>query len=165
MLGKLFSKRKKLDEVWLAPLTGELVNIEEVPDPTFSEKMMGEGLAIKPTEGKVLSPVDGEIIQVFPTKHAIGIRSANGAEILIHIGLETVSLDGEPFELHVSDADKVQAGQLLVSFDLEEISNTAANTITPIVLTNGDSIENLVKKENCDVQAGKTEIVSYQVNN
>lgn len=165
MLGKLFSKRKKLDEVWLAPLTGELVNIEEVPDPTFSEKMMGEGLAIKPTEGKLLSPVDGEIIQVFPTKHAIGIRSATGAEILIHIGLETVSLDGEPFELHVSAADKVRAGQLLVSFNLEEIRNAAANTVTPIVLTNGDSIENLVKKDNCDVQAGKTEIASYQINN
>ncbi|MFP3490142.1 PTS glucose transporter subunit IIA, partial [Staphylococcus sp. SIMBA_130] len=85
-----------------------------VPDPVFSEKMMGDGVAIKPTNGEVVSPVIGEIIQVFPTKHAVGIRAENGAEIFIHIGLETVSLDGEGFTSYVGEGDQVKQGDKLI---------------------------------------------------
>ncbi len=124
---------------------------------------MGDGVAIVPSEGKVVSPVDGEIIQLFPTKHAIGIKSENGIEILIHIGLETVSLNGEPFETYIKTNDKVKAGQLLVSFNLEQINVEAASTITPIVITNEDKIDNLSKQDSREVSAGKTAIVSYEV--
>lgn len=101
-------KRSEKEETVIAPLTGKIVNIEEVPDPTFAQKMMGDGIAIEPTEGVVVSPVDGEIVQFFHTKHAIGIQSEAGAEILIHVGLETVSMNGEGFEGHVNVGDKVK---------------------------------------------------------
>ncbi|WP_054861154.1 PTS glucose transporter subunit IIA [Gracilibacillus sp. JCM 18860] len=162
MFNKLFGK-KKITEEWVTPLSGKLIAIEEVPDPTFSIKLMGDGVAIVPSEGKVVSPVDGEIIQLFPTKHAIGIKSENGIEILIHIGLETVSLNGEPFETYIKTNDKVKAGQLLVSFNLEQINVEAASTITPIVITNEDKIDNLSKQDSREVSAGKTAIVSYEV--
>ncbi|PWU66598.1 PTS sugar transporter subunit IIA [Gracilibacillus dipsosauri] len=162
MFNKLFGK-KKITEEWVTPLSGKLIAIEEVPDPTFSKKLMGDGVAIVPSEGKVVSPVDGEIIQLFPTKHAIGIKSENGIEILIHIGLETVSLNGEPFETYIKTNDKVKAGQLLVSFNLEQINVEAASIITPIVITNEDKIDNLSKQDSREVSAGKTAIVSYEV--
>ena len=103
MFKKLFGKKEEPIKTvqLLAPITGTALSLDNVPDPVFSEKMMGDGIAIEPSEGIVVSPVDGEIIQVFPTKHAIGIRAKNGTEILIHIGLETVSLKGEGFETHV----------------------------------------------------------------
>src|SRR5699024_3774093 len=102
MFKNLFKKKETpKEEQIIAPLSGKVKQLEEVPDPTFSEKMMGEGIAIEPDEGLVVAPFDGEIIQVFPTKHAIGIQGESGLEILIHIGLETVSLKGEGFEVFV----------------------------------------------------------------
>lgn len=151
MFGKLFGlKEKKREEVLVAPLTGNVVNMEEVPDPVFSERMMGDGLAIVPTEGKVVSPVNGEIIQFFPTKHAIGLKSEAGVEILIHVGLETVNMKGEGFEGHVQVGDKVKAGDLLISFDLNLIGEKAKSTITPIVITNGEAVEGM------EIVTGKT---------
>ncbi|WP_134699405.1 PTS glucose transporter subunit IIA [Ammoniphilus sp. YIM 78166] len=146
MFKKLFGlKEKKRVEVLVAPLSGKVMNLEEVPDPVFSQLMMGDGLAIVPTEGKVVSPVDGEIVQFFPTKHAIGLLSDVGVEILIHVGLETVHLKGEGFEGHVEVGDQVKAGDLLLSFDLDLIKEKAKSTITPIVITNGDVVESLEK--------------------
>ncbi|QUH20123.1 PTS sugar transporter subunit IIA [Alkaliphilus sp. B6464] len=138
-------KNKKNVLVVGAPLTGRLINIEEVPDEVFAGKMVGDGMAIEPVEGKVVSPVDGEVIQVFPTKHAIGIKSTNGVEILIHIGLETVSLDGKGFETHINVGDEVKKGQLILTFDLEYIKSNAKSTISPIVITNMDDLEKLEK--------------------
>ena len=93
------------------PSTGTVKSLEDVPETVFSQKMMGDGIAIDPTVGKVVSPVDGEIMQLFPTKHAVGIKAKNGAELLIDIGLETVSMDGEGFEAHVSEGSKVGIGE------------------------------------------------------
>lgn len=123
-----------------APLTGEIKSITDVPDPVFSQKMMGDGFAIEPTEGIVESPVDGEIVQVFHTKHAVGIKSNEGVEVLIHVGLETVSLKGEGFEAHVSEGQKVNKGDKLLTFDLNYIKENAKSTITPVVITNGADI-------------------------
>src|SRR5699024_6981164 len=89
------------------PVDGKLVSLEEVPDPVFSEKMMGDGIAVRPTSDEVLSPCDGKIVQVFPTKHAVGIQTANGADVLIHVGLETVELNGEGFTSFVDEGDQV----------------------------------------------------------
>ncbi|MRX70947.1 PTS glucose transporter subunit IIA [Bacillus lacus] len=149
MFKKLFGKKEEVitEEAVFAPLTGRMMNLEEVPDPVFSQKMMGDGVAIEPSEGTIVSPVDGEIIQLFHTKHAIGIKSQTGMELLIHIGLETVTMNGEGFEAHVKEGDKVKVGDTLITCDLDLIKEKASSTITPIVVTNGDILESL------DIQA------------
>jgi sugar PTS system EIIA component len=160
MLKKLFGKKEEVKTVQLfAPLSGNAVTLETVPDPVFAEKMMGDGLAIEPGDGLAVSPVDGEIIQVFPTKHAIGIRAKNGAEILLHIGLETVSLNGEGFTTHVSEGDKVKVGDKLVSFDLDTIKTKAKSTITPIIITNSDHASSFEVKAEGAVEKGATPII------
>ncbi|MFC7783650.1 PTS glucose transporter subunit IIA [Rossellomorea sp. GCM10028870] len=161
MLKKLFGKKEEAPKTVnaVAPLTGTLKSLEDVPDPVFSQKMMGDGIAIDPTEGKVVSPVDGEIMQLFPTKHAVGIKAKNGAEILIHIGLETVSMNGEGFEAHISEGSKVSMGDPLITFDLNLVKEKAKSTITPIILTNGDDMDELVKKELTSVIAGQDEVL------
>lgn len=164
MFNKLFGKKEvKKEETVIAPLTGKIVNIEEVPDPTFAQKMMGDGIAIEPTEGVVVSPVDGEIVQFFHTKHAIGIQSEAGAEILIHVGLETVSMNGEGFEGHVNVGDKVKAGDKLLSFDLDLIKEKAASTVTPIVITNGDAVESLDKRAASEAKKGETSLLQIKM--
>ena len=132
---------KKTEDVLFAPLSGKVLKIEEVPDPSFSQKMLGEGIAIEPTEGKVTSPVNGEIIQVFPTIHAVGIRSESGLEILVHIGLDTVMMQGEGFYAYVKEGDRVKMGQPLIDFSLDLVKKRAKSTITPLVITNSEKID------------------------
>ncbi|MEH7380613.1 PTS glucose transporter subunit IIA [Bacillus sp. JJ1533] len=163
MFKKLFgSKDKKVEETLIAPATGKILALEEVPDPVFSQKMMGDGLAIEPSEGKIVSPVQGEIIQVFPTKHAIGIKTEIGLELLIHIGLETVNMKGEGFTAHVKEGDKVEVGTELVTFDLALVKENAASTITPIVITNFDAVETFEKIGSGQVTAGSTELAKVK---
>jgi sugar PTS system EIIA component len=164
LFDKLFGRKEiKKEEVLLAPLTGKIVSIEDVPDPTFSQKMMGDGIAIDPTEGMVVSPVNGEIVQFFHTKHAIGIQSETGAEILIHVGLETVSMNGEGFEGYVNVGDKVKAGDKLLSFDLDLIKEKAASTITPIVITNSDAVDSIDKRAGTDAVQGETSLLQIKM--
>ncbi|MDG4655718.1 glucose-specific PTS transporter subunit IIBC [Ectobacillus antri] len=118
------------------PIDGKILPITSVPDQVFSGKMMGDGFAIEPSEGTVVSPVNGEIVNVFPTKHAIGIQSEGGKEILIHFGIDTVKLGGEGFESLVAQGDKVTQGQPLLKVDLDFVKNNAPSIITPIVFTN-----------------------------
>ncbi|MCC5892148.1 MAG: PTS glucose transporter subunit IIA [Exiguobacterium sp.] len=122
-------------------MEGDIIPLEKVTDPVFSEKMMGDGIAIVPTDGTVVAPVDGTIIQVAPTKHAIGLRSEDGAEILIHVGLDTVELAGSPFDVHVSVGDTVKAGQSLLTADLAQIQQAGKDTVTPMVVTNGSELK------------------------
>lgn len=156
-------KKTRAVESIYAPLTGKRIPLKDVPDPTFSEKMMGDGLAIEPTEGKVVAPIDGEVTLTFPTKHAIGLKSKSGIEILIHIGLETVNLDGEGFEVHVNEGDQVSIGDPLVTFDFELIKRKAASVITPIIITNGDKIENLEKTGEESVIAGESQFLKANI--
>lgn len=156
----LFKKEKKELQIY-APVSGKIIPIEEVPDPVFSQKMMGEGVAVIPTDGNIHAPVDGEVIQVAPTKHAVGILAKDGTEILIHVGLETVSLQGEGFQVAVQTGDKVLAGQLLIEVDWEYIKTHAKSTVTPIVITNsleGDK-QYIITEEKDSIQ-GKTVILT-----
>lgn len=121
-----------------APMKGSCVSIREVPDPTFGEEILGKGIAIKPEDGHVYAPADGTISTVFPTGHAVGMTTAEGAEILIHIGLDTVELNGGPFELKVKSEQQVKKGDLLVVADLEAIRKAGKETITPMVICNTD---------------------------
>ena len=143
-LSKLFGKQEEqVQELVLSSyMKGKVVEITEVPDPVFAQKMMGDGFAIIPEEGKLVSPVAGEIIQVFPTKHAFGIKSGE-VELLIHVGLETVSMKGEGFEVVVSAGDRVEVGQTLLTYDLELVKEKAKDIITPCVVTNMDAVASI----------------------
>ena len=122
----------------LAPIKGIINDITEVPDDTFAQKILGDGVAIIPEEGKVYAPADGTVENIMDSKHGIMFRTNQGVELLIHIGLETVNLKGKYFTAHVENGAKVKAGELLVEFDLNSIKNDGYNTITPVVVTNTD---------------------------
>ena len=121
-----------------SPLTGQLIDLKEVHDVTFASGLMGKGTAIIPTIGEVVAPEDGEVVSLFRTKHAIGFQTKSGAEILIHIGIDTVKLDGQHFEAHVESGQKVKKGDRLVSFDIEAIKQAGFEVTTPIIITNSD---------------------------
>jgi glucose-specific phosphotransferase system IIBC component len=129
-------QKARENEVFASPLKGEIKPITEVPDQVFAGKMMGDGFAIVPAEGMIVSPVNGKIVNLFPTKHAIGILSDTGREILIHVGIDTVNLKGQGFETLVSEDDIIEQGQPLLKVDLDYIKEHATSTITPIVFTN-----------------------------
>ena len=118
------------------PIEGEIIPLAEVPDEVFSKKMMGDGFAIIPSEGKVYAPIDGKVINMFPTKHAIGIKSTNGVEVLIHFGIDTVKLKGEGFKGLVDEGENVVKGQPILEVDLEQIKQRVPSTTTPIIFTN-----------------------------
>lgn len=154
-----FFKKGKLQII--SPVTGNIIPLEEVPDPVFSQKMMGEGIAVIPTAGDIYAPVNGTIILTAATKHAVGIRAEDGTEILIHIGLETVALNGKGFKLAVQEGEKIAVGQLLIEVDWEYIEANAKSKITPIVITNSQELRKkftLTEEENA-VQ-GETVIIS-----
>jgi phosphoenolpyruvate-protein phosphotransferase len=121
-----------------APIAGWLTSVRDVPDPVFADEMMGTGIAIDPTEGKLIAPCDAEVLLVAPTKHSVTLRTGQGAEILIHIGLETVALEGRGFDAHVRDGDRVAAGDPLISFDLDAVGLEAKSLVTPILLTSAE---------------------------
>ncbi|WP_017691160.1 beta-glucoside-specific PTS transporter subunit IIABC [Paenibacillus sp. PAMC 26794] len=125
-----------LDMLIVSPMTGEIKPISEVEDQAFAQELMGKGIAIVPTDGKVYAPFDGVVEALYRTKHAIGLKAANGVEILIHIGVDTVSLKGKYFNAHIEQGQTIKAGDLLVEFDPEGITSAGYNTITSIVVTN-----------------------------
>lgn len=145
MFKKLFGKEDKVDksiEVY-APISGEYVKIEDIPDPVFAQIMMGDGFGVNPSEGVVVSPIEGKVDNIFPTKHALGLKADNGLELLIHIGLDTVQLDGEGFNVLVESGDTVKVGDPLVEFDLDYIGNNAKSVISPIIITNTDQADKI----------------------
>jgi PTS system D-glucosamine-specific IIC component len=155
----LQNARSTEDEGFMAPMKGELKPITEVPDQVFAGKMMGDGFAIVPVEGTIVSPVNGKIVNLFPTKHAIGILSDTGREILIHVGIDTVNLKGQGFETLVAENDIVEQGQPLLKVDLDYIKEHATSTITPIVFTNLAEGEKVVIEKPGQVDLKQTGII------
>ncbi|WP_077624750.1 N-acetylglucosamine-specific PTS transporter subunit IIBC [Sediminibacillus massiliensis] len=145
-----------------APVNGKLLDITEVPDQMFSEKMMGDGFAIEPADGHFVSPVDGEILSVFPTKHAVGIKTATGHELLVHIGLDTVRLNGEGFEVHVKEGQKVSKGEKMITVDLDYVKTNAASTVTPVVFTNLEEGQSVRLTKSGTIEAKKANIIEIQ---
>lgn len=149
-------KEPLMNKITIAsPLNGEVVPLTEVKDETFASEMMGKGIAINPTEGKVVSPINGIVQMIFKTKHAIGLKSEDGAEILIHIGMDTVQLDGKHFTSHVKDGDKVKVGDTLVEFDMDAIKKEGYELVTPVIITNTIDYLEIVPKEIKSVNAGE----------
>lgn len=129
----------KKNNVLYAPVKGKMLSLEEVPDPVFSQKLMGDGIAFKMQKGVVYSPCNCEVMMIASTKHALGLRVSKKHEIMIHIGLDTVNFNGEGFELLVNQGDKVKKGQPLVKVDLQFFSEHHINMITPMIVTSQKS--------------------------
>ena len=137
------------ENIILAPMTGEAKNIGECKDPVFAQEVVGKGTMIIPSEGKLYSPVDGTISMLTETGHAVGIKSNSGVEILMHIGLDTVELEGKPFTLKASKDQQVKQGDLLVEFDIDAIKAAGKSTQSPVVITNSDQYDiNVIKSGN-----------------
>ncbi|MBQ8301322.1 MAG: PTS glucose transporter subunit IIA, partial [Clostridia bacterium] len=137
-----------------AHLSGEIVKLEDVDDEAFSSKVLGEGVAIEPTEGKLYAPCDGKVDMVFATNHAINIVSSDGCEILLHIGIDTFKLKGKFFEAHVSDGQEFKKGDLLISFDIEGIKNAGYKTTTPMIICNSDDYTMVNTMAGGNIRAG-----------
>ncbi|HXS07772.1 MAG TPA: phosphoenolpyruvate--protein phosphotransferase [Rhizomicrobium sp.] len=143
------------DLVLLAPMDGWASPLAEVPDPVFAEKMMGDGVAIDPTGATMHAPCDGEIILLHDALHAVTLRAVGGAEILMHVGLDTVALGGQGFTAHVAKGQKVKAGDRLISFDLDQLAQSARSLITPIIIANGEKFSIVTRRENAPVARGQ----------
>ena len=141
---------------------GQVIELEQVKDPVFAQKMMGDGFAVEPANGNIVSPVSGTVSSVFPTKHALGLVTEAGLEVLVHIGLDTVSLEGKPFTVHVAEGQKVTAGDLLVTADLDAIRAADRETSTVVVFTNAEAIKS-VKLEQTGSLAAKTAVAKVEL--
>lgn len=137
----------------LSPVAGNAIDLKDVPDPTFAEGILGLGAAVEPSEGKVTAPADATVETLFETHHAIGLKLENGAELLIHIGINTVELNGEGFTAHVSEGDSVKKGQTLITFDKELITSKGYKTVTPVIVTNPDDFAAVNRKADGHITA------------
>ncbi|MGL5291698.1 MAG: PTS glucose transporter subunit IIA [Vibrionaceae bacterium] len=142
----------------IAPLSGEIVNIEDVPDVVFAEKIVGDGVAIKPTGNKMVAPVNGTIGKIFETNHAFSIESDEGIELFVHFGIDTVELKGEGFTRVAQEGQKVKIGDTIIEFDLALLEQRAKSVLTPVVISNMDEVKEL-KKEKGAVTLGETPII------
>ncbi|HGG0417795.1 PTS glucose transporter subunit IIA [Clostridium botulinum] len=157
----LFKKKEKNLKL-KAYLSGKMISINKVPDEVFSSKIMGDGLAIIPTTSIVKSPADGEITVVMEeSKHAVGIKFENGVEALIHVGIDTVSMNGEGFKIFVKTGDSVKEGQDLIMFDEELIKNRGLSTYTMLVITNSSEYPNMVIETEKEVKEKESVIITF----
>ena len=153
---------KGLTEEVYSVADGQVIALEQVKDPVFAQKMMGDGFAVEPANGNIVSPVAGTVSSIFPTKHALGLVTEAGLEVLVHIGLDTVSLEGKPFTVHVAEGQKVAAGDLLVTADLDAIRAAGRETSTVVVFTNAEAIKS-VKLEQTGSLAAKTAVAKVEL--
>ncbi len=149
-LNKMFNKDKSVK--FIMPVSGEVIDIKDIPDPVFAEKMMGDGFGIKPTSNEIVSPIDGEVVSVFPTNHAVGLKTKEGIEVLIHVGIDTVNLKGEGFTSNIKAGDKVLAGDLLLTVDFDGIKGKVPSIITPVIFTAIEGYTFEAKKGNFTVK-------------
>ncbi len=157
---KLFgSKQAAAKEVKVySPLSGEIVNIEDVPDVVFSEKIVGDGVAIRPNSDTIVAPVNGTIGKIFETNHAFSIESEEGVELFVHFGIDTVELKGEGFKRIAEEGQRVKVGDTVIEFDLPLLEEKAKSTLTPVVISNMDEIKELIKLSG-SVTVGETPVI------
>ena len=149
-------------EVIVSPIKGEVMPLEMIKDEVFSTGLLGKGIAIEPSEGKVIAPVDGVVKTLFPTYHAIGIASDKGAEILIHVGMDTVQLGGKCFTPKIAQGDRVKAGQLLLEFDIKGIKEAGFPVTTPVIITNSDNYLDVIKTDKKTIEC-KEELIKVMI--
>lgn len=147
----------------VAPVSGKAIPLSEVPDPVFAEKLAGDGMAIIAEGDTVVAPADGELTLIFKTKHAFAMTLDNGLELLVHIGLETVSLDGEGFEQLAQQGTKVKAGTPIIKFNRDFIKSKGLSLATPVLITNVDAAKKISPVESGNVEAGKSVVVNFEI--
>lgn len=155
-----FLKSKEVEI--MSPMTGNAVAITEVPDPVFAEKMIGDGVAIEPTDGQVVSPCKGKVVQIFPTNHAVGIETKQGFDLLVHLGIDTVELNGKGFERLVEEGQDVEVGTPLIKMDLDTVVKEGKKTITPVIITTMDKVQN-IDITTGSVRAGKDVLMKIKI--
>lgn len=151
-LKKIFGGSAEKKQI-LAPVAGRVIPMKDVADPTFSQEILGKGVAIVPTEGKFVAPVSGEVVVMFETKHAVSIRTDDGTELIVHIGLDTVNLRGQYYKAYVKQGDRVKAGDLLVEADLEKIKAAGYDVTTPVIICNTSDYPSMVCHTGMEVKA------------
>lgn len=149
------SEASSSDNIVASPLTGKIIPLSQVSDETFATGVLGDGIAIEPSEGKLYSPVDGTVENIFETKHALFLSTPEGAEVLIHIGKDTVELKGAHFTSHIESGTKVKCGQLLLEFDVEAIRTAGYETVTPVIISNSSEFKIEQTSQN-EIQHGET---------
>ena len=147
----------------VAPVTGKAIPLSEVPDPVFAEKLAGDGMAIIAEGDTVVAPADGELTLIFKTKHAFAMTLDNGLELLVHIGLETVSLDGEGFEQLAEQGTRIKAGTPIIKINRDFITSKGLSLATPVLITNVDATKKISPVENGNVEAGKSVVVNFEI--
>lgn len=153
----------KKSHVLIAPISGTIINLNEVPDEVLAQKFSGDGVAIKPTGDIIVAPADGILTLVFRTNHAFGMTLANGIEILVHIGIDSVRLQGEGFDRIATEGTKVKAGDPIIKINREFLLSRNINLITPVLITNMDKISSLIVETNTLVEHGKDHILTYKI--
>ncbi|PPI88908.1 PTS glucose transporter subunit IIA [Candidatus Pantoea edessiphila] len=164
LFSKLFGETKSKDKVIniIAPLSGKITDIEDVPDVVFSEKIIGDGIAIQPSGNKMVAPVNGKIGKIFETNHAFSIISNDGIELFVHFGIDTVELKGDGFKRIAKEGQEIKIGQTIIEFDLPFLERKVKSTITPVVISNMDNIKELIKLSG-RVIVGETKIISMTI--
>lgn len=164
LFSKLFGDKNESTSgniIIVAPMSGEIINIEDVPDVVFAEKIVGDGVAINPTGNQIIAPVDGVIGKIFETNHAFSIDSDDGVELFVHFGIDTVELKGLGFKRLAQEGQKVKQGDAIIEFDLPLLQEKAKSVLTPVVISNMDQIKALTKHSG-QVTAGETPILSIR---
>lgn len=159
----MFDLFKKKEEYIAAPLAGEITKLDSVPDDAFAQKMLGDGFAVIPADNVIKAPCAGEIVQIFSTGHAVGIETKKGLEVLVHIGIDTVKLEGEGFTKLVENGDQVELGTPLIEIDLAYLEENAPSTSTPVIITNMEKVKELEIVKEGKVEAGD-EILKVSLN-
>lgn len=157
----MFGRKKETSGQLMAPVTGEMVSLSDVPDDVFAQKMLGDGGAVKMTDGQVVSPAAGMVTEVTDTLHAYGITTDNGLDVLVHIGIDTVSLKGEGFTALVKKGERVSAGQPLASVDLDVLRQHDLPLYTPVIVTNMDAVKSIAAESGV-AQAGQSVLLRYR---
>ncbi|ERI95526.1 putative glucose-specific phosphotransferase enzyme IIA component [Clostridiales bacterium oral taxon 876 str. F0540] len=146
----------------IAPVDGKVIDLSEVPDQVFAQKMAGDGVAIETTGDTIVAPADGKLSMIFKTNHAFGITLSNGAEILVHIGLDTVALEGAGFERIAQEGQDVKAGDVIIRINRDEIMSKGYSLLTPVLITNPDGFKELEMNIGAQVKAGQDEVLTYK---
>ncbi|QOX61859.1 PTS glucose transporter subunit IIA [Anoxybacterium hadale] len=154
----LFKKESKI----IAPISGDVLDLSHAPDPVFSQRLAGDGVLINPSDGMVVAPADGILSVIFKTNHAFGMKLENGTEVLVHIGIDTVKLNGQGFERIAEEGSSVKAGEPIMKIDRKFITESGFSLMTPVLITNPDETSSMNLLIDCTVTAGKDAVIRYK---
>jgi sugar PTS system EIIA component len=147
----------------VAPVSGKVIELNQVPDPTFAQKLVGDGVAVESVGDVIVAPADGQLVMIFRTNHAFAIRTRENVEVLVHVGIDTIELDGQGFERVIDEGRWVKAGEPVIKLDRQVIADAGKSLITPVIITNLSEVRDLEYFIGNHVQAGRDVLINYKV--